>query len=310
MPTVRTSAAALTLGALLVVGCSDGGGESASQVMATTTIWADITEQVACGEIEVPSLVPPGADAHSYEPSVRDADQLRNAELVIANGLGLEQRMDDALTAAVEDGVPVSEVAHWGGTLDSDGREQGDPGQAVDELDPHLWMDPDRVAVAVPHVAQLLRDTTIEVGDDDLDRCAAEYVEELAALSAEVEQTLSVVPAERRKLVTNHETLQYFARRFGFEIVGAVLPSTDSLAESSPRDLDELAATMRVTGIDVVFADVGSPTRLARALTERLGSDARVVELFAESIGADGAPQSYVDLVRTDARLIADALAP
>lgn len=312
MPSTAARVAAISAGALLLAtGCSGGGADDAAPVMATTTIWADVTEQVACGELEVPSLVPAGADAHSYEPSVRDAERLRNAELVIANGLGLEQSMDSALTSAVEDGVPVAEVGQWGGYLDSEGRSKGDPDQAVDDLDPHVWMDPDRVAAAVPHIADLLKgDTTVDLEDAEIDRCATQYSEQLDALASEVEEMLSVVPAERRKLVTNHETLQYFAERFDFEVVGAVLPSTDSLAESNPRDLDDLAATMEADGVDVVFADVDSPSKLATALTERLGAAAQVVELHTESIGAEGAPQSYVELLRTDARLIAEALAP
>ncbi len=281
--------------ALLAVGCSSGNGDGAGTVVATTTIWADVTEQVACGEVEVESLVPAGADAHSHEPSVRDADDLRGASLVVANGLGLEGHLHDALESAGDDGVQVHEVA---GSLDLE-----------PDADPHVWMDPLLVAEAVPGIAAALGEVDdLGVAPADLDRCASAYVEELTGLADEVERRFAAVPAAQRRLVTDHEALGHFAERFDLDVVGSVVPSTDSLAEANPRDLDELEATMRAEGVRVVVVDHGSSHDLAEALASRLGGQAAVVELFTESIGAEGGPQSYVELVRADADLLIEAL--
>lgn len=307
---LRRSALVATV-VLIVAGCS-GDGETAdsSPVLATTSIWADVTERVACGELDVPSMIPAGTDAHSYEPSVRDADLLRGAELVVANGWGLEETLQDSLDAALEDGVAVTEAAV--SVLDRDGRSPDDPDWDSRSVDPHVWTDPDRVAASVPRIAALLKGLDgVRLSDERIDACTAEYVDELHALSSEIEDLLAPIPAPRRKLVTNHETLRYFADRFGFEVVGTLVPSTSSLAESNPRDLDELEAAMREQGVDTVFAEATDSSKLADALSERLGREASVVELHTESLGDDeDGTGTYIDMMRTDARLVAEALAP
>jgi zinc/manganese transport system substrate-binding protein len=318
-------AAALCLAGLVASGCSGGGTADASPVLATTTIWADITEQLACGEVEVRSLVPAGADAHSHEPTVRDADALREAQLVVANGLGLEGHLQDALDDAAADGVEVHRVAD---SLASHAHERPEDASAHDDEgeqghdhddesehghdhggeDPHLWMDPLLVAEAAPGIAAALAEVDgLDMTPAELDRCAQDYVSELERVADEVGSQLAHVPAERRQLVTDHEALGHFAARFDLRLVGAVVPSTDSLAEANPRDLDELEATMRAEGVDVVAVQHGSSHQLSEALTDRLGGAAQVVELHVESIGAEGAPQSYVDLLRTNARSLAEA---
>ena len=296
--------ATLPVAALLAAGCSGGGGADAAPVIATTTIWADVTEQVACGEIDVPSLVPAGADPHSHEPSVRDADDLRAARLVVANGLGLEGHLDDALERAAADGVEVHQVGDsLADHLDEDHRHDGE--------DPHLWMDPLLVAEAVPGIAAALRQVDdLGVTSEDLERCATDYAEQLRALTTEVEEGFAAIPEARRRIVTDHEALGHFAERFDLQVVGALVPSTDSLAEANPRDLDALESAMRAGGVEVVVVEHGSSRGLAESLTRGVGGGATVVELFTESIGASGAPQSYVELLRTDGRVLAEALAP
>ena len=317
MPSTRARIRGLVVGLLVVAGCAGGTAEDAAPVMATTTIWADITEQVACGELEVPSLVPAGVDAHSYEPSVRDADRLRNAELVIANGLGLEGHLEDGLADAAADGVKVHEVG--ASLVDHLGEEaraatagqHGDDGHDHDGKDPHLWMDPLLVAEAVPGIAEALRQVDgLGISVEDLDRCAAEYADQLRQVTSELEAKFATVPAPRRRIVTDHEALGHFAERFDLQVVGALVPSFDSLAEANPRDLDELEETMREEGVEVVVVEHGSSAALADSLAGRLGGEAQVVELHTESLGADSGPQSYLELLRTDARLIAEALAP
>jgi zinc/manganese transport system substrate-binding protein len=317
---VSLHATVLCVACLVSSGCS-GGAADASPVLATTTIWADITEQVGCGRIEVRSLVPPGADAHSHEPSVRDADALRDAQLVVANGLGLEDHLQDALDGAAADGVEVHEVAgslgsHLGEQAHADEHGHADrhePGHADEHEhggeDPHLWMDPLLVADAVPAIADALAGVDdLGVTPAELDGCAQDYVAQLEEVTDEVGELLAAVPAERRHVVTDHEALGHFAARFDVRLVGAVVPSTNSLAEANPRDLDELEATMRDQGVDVVAVQHGSSHAVAESLVDRLGGDAQVVELHTESIGGDGAPTSYLDLLRTDARTLADAL--
>jgi zinc/manganese transport system substrate-binding protein len=309
-------------------------GAAGAGVVASTSVWADVVAHVACDAVEVPALVPIGTDSHSFEPSVQDADTLREAQLVVVNGLGLEEGLTDALHTASEDGATVLELGPELDPLAADGHaadadHADDEGDAADDdhaadehadeesghdhgdTDPHVWMDPDRVATAVPLIAAALTEVDgLDLTTEEIDGCAADYVTELGELSAEIERTVAVVPPERRSLVTNHEALGYFADRFDFEVVGAVIPSTSSLGEANPRELDELAATMRSAGVSAIFADTTSPTKLADSLAEQVGSQVAVVELFTESLGGpDSGAASYVEMLHTDASRIADALA-
>lgn len=283
---------ALAVPTLVAAGCSaaeDRGDGRA--VLATTTIWADVVERVACRELDVPALVPPGVDAHSYEPTVHDADRLHSAALVVANGVGLEDGLQDALATARDDGVAVLDAADH-----------------VDVIggDPHLWMDPGRVADALPALADALVDAGAGPGEARIRRCARGYADELAEVAGEIEALVAALPADRRAVVTNHETLGYFADRFGLEVLGAVVPATSSLAATGPRHLDELEDEMRERGVDVVVAEVGADVRDARVLAERV--EGTLVRVHTESLAAEGEPSSYVQLLRTDARRITGAL--
>jgi zinc/manganese transport system substrate-binding protein len=295
----RGSAGALlaTAAALLAAGCGDDdatSAESGPYVVATTPIWADVVRAVACdGEFDVRTLLPPGADAHSGEPSLRDREELDGAALVVANGLDLEEALDDTLSAVADGGVPVLRIA-----------EHVEP-LAADPTDPHVWFDPTRVRAAVP----VLGDALVAAGGDRerIAACVATAEGELADLDAEVEATLAAVPAERRVLVTNHDSVGYFAERYGFTVLGSILPSTSTLTEASPGELEALGEAIEAEGVPAIFAETSSSADDAESLAGRLGVD--VVELYTESLGPPGSGvESYADFMRYDAEAVAGAL--
>jgi zinc/manganese transport system substrate-binding protein len=352
---LASAALALALGGMVAAACGSA-QEAASPggVLAGTSIWADVTEQVGCGEVPVQSLVPPGTDAHEYEPSVQDADRLRAAELVVVNGLGIEEGLESAIDESRRRGATVVDAGavaldaempgyarppaggdgaakepgghrdedahghdegddgHGHGDEDAHGHDKGDDGHGHGDEDPHVWMNPDRVAAVVPAISEALQEVDgLGVTAEQIEDCARRYAEELTTLVSEMEAELSAIEPDDRILVTNHEALGHFAERFGFRIIGTVVPSTSSLAESSPRDLDELVETMGSNGVEVIFAETTGANALAESLTERLGASARVVELYTESLAGDGdGPRSYVEMMRTNAGLVAAALAP
>jgi zinc/manganese transport system substrate-binding protein len=164
------------------------------------------------------------------------------------------------------------------------------------------------VATAAQAIADFLADDVPALDTDELTTQAAAYVDELTALDAEMEATLAAVPADRRKLVTNHEVLGYFAQRYGFEVIGAVIPTGTTQAAPSAGELDELAHTIEEAGVPAIFAETSSPTRLADSLADEVG-EVQVVELYTESLGPDGsAGDTYAGMMRSDAEQIADAL--
>src|SRR5690606_12055858 len=119
------------------------------------------------------------------------------------------------------------------------------------------------------------------------------------------EDTLAVVPPERRKLVTNHDVLAYFADRYGFEVIGAVIPTTTTQSAASAAQIDRLAAIVAAEGVPAVFTDTSSPDDLAATLADEVG-DVAVVELYSESLGEPGSgADTYAGMVRTNAARIA-----
>ncbi len=175
--------------------------------------------------------------------------------------------------------------------------------------DPHFFTDPSRMADAVRGIADFL---TVEVDDLDeaaLDAAVGEYLSELEALDVEVEELVAAIPEERRILVTNHEVFGYFADRYGFEVVGAVIPSGTTLDGASAGDLAELAELVEAEGVPAIFADTSSSSAVAETLAAEVG-DIAVVELYSESLGeagSDGA--TYLEMVRTNANRISTSLA-
>ena len=295
--------------------------DSAPRVVATTSILGDIVGDVVGQHAEVQVLVPPGQDPHGFAPSARQAQDLHTADMVVANGLQLEAGLLDLLAVAADDGVPVLHLAQHLDPIppaglaeehDAEGESATDrPGAGTDghdTLDPHVWFDPLRMADGARLVAARLEEAG--VGDDvDWGARGVDVASELESLHDEVGAILEPVRDACRQLVTSHDSLGYFAARYGFEVVGSVSPGTSSQADPSARDFAALADVLRETGASAVFVGVGQSTRLAEALASEVGGDVAVVELYTGSLGQPGSgAEDYAGMLRTDARRIADAL--
>ena len=286
--------------------------DSAPTVVATTSIWADVTANVTCdGLATVETIIPLGGDPHSFEPSLRDRETMDNAELVVANGLFLEESLADTIDAVESNGVTVLRVGDEldplpAGDASHDDDHESDDDHDHGDFDPHVWWDPTRVAAAVPLIADALADAGIDRAA--LDACADSYIDELNALDTEVTSIVAPLPTDQRTLVTNHDSLSYFADRYEFEVVGSVIPSSSSLAATSPAELDALAADIEATGVPAIFADTQSSTDDADALASRIG-DVAVVTLLTGTLDEPGsAAGTYTGWLRQNVQTIVDAL--
>jgi len=298
---VRSVAVGL-VGILWLPACASEGAASADDltVVTTTTIVGDLVRQVTGEEAAVEALVPAGADPHEFQASAQQAAMLREADLIVTSGLGLEQGLEDVLEGAERDGVSVLEL---GPSLDP---RPLDPDAADGGLDPHWWLDPIRAAEAVGLVAERLQ--AIEEGDW-VARASA-YDAELEALDEEIRRGVADVPAERRKLVTSHGSLGYFADRYGFEVIGVLIPGGSTAAEPSAADFAALVEVIQREDVPAIFGETTVPTGLASSLAEEVGRDVRVVVLYTESLDEPGTPaDSYVGMMRTNLERIVDALA-
>ncbi len=234
---------------------------------------------------------------HDFQPSAQQVTQIGEADVVIVNGAGFEAGLLDVIESAEADSVPVFEAISAVETIEFDG------------ADPHFFNDPARMALAAEGIVGFLLANVDGVDLTALETNATAYIDELEALDAEVEAVLAAIPANRRVLVTNHEVFSYFADRYDFEVVGTVIPSGTTGAGASAQELARLAELIEHEDVPAIFADTSSSDELARTLADEVG-DINVVELFSESLrsgDSDGA--TYLDMVRTNARRIADALA-
>ena len=308
---IATALVAIALFALAATACSSDGSTSSSStptVVVTTSILGDVVENIVGDAAEVEVLMPAGVDPHEFELSAAQAAEMQEADVIVANGLGFEAGMADALDAAEGAGVPVYEVAPALDPLPLDdaaaAEDQGGSG-----LDPHVFTDPRRMADGVEGIAAALGEEVPALATPTVEAQAADYADAVRTADENSERALSVVPPDRRVLITNHEVFSYFADRYGFEVVGTIIPSGTTLAEPSSQELSELADTIREYDVPAIFADASSPTELADALADESGLDVEVVALFSESLGEAGSgADTYLGMVRSNADAITAAL--
>ncbi len=268
---------------------------TAPRVVVTTNILGDVVAGMVGDLVDIEVIMPLGSDPHDFAPSARQAEAMENADLLVINGAGFEEGMVDVIASVAESGGDVFEFADQIELLDSD---------------PHIWTDPSRMITAVQALETELVDV-VGLDGDALGPRVDAYVADLTALEDGMADTLSSIPDDQRVLVTNHEVFGYFADRFGFEVVGAVIPSLSTNAEASPSAIEELAALIAAEGIAAIFGETTQSTQLAEALADAVGNDVDVVPLFSESLGEPGSgAETYIDMMNTNATRIADALTP
>ena len=316
-----------------------GSGGDEVRLVVTTSVLGDVVQEVVGDAAEVQVLIPAGTDPHEMQLSARQVNDLRTADAVIVNGEGLEAGLLDPLEAAAADGVPQHEAITGVDTLElgrahsdddepaddhSDEEEHADdehPEEATDgaadeddhghgtgDVDPHFFTDPDRMADAVDGIVAFLAEELPALDTPEVRERAEAYRDELRALAVEVDETLAVVPDERRVIVTNHDVFAYFADRFAFEVVGVVIPGGATQGGASAADLQHLVEDVEAAGVEVVFTDATASTDLADTLADEAGG-LEVVPLLTESLAAEGEEgDTYVGMVTVNADRIAAAL--
>ncbi len=310
MKTFALLSFALCLGLLAACGSdSDSSGEDGPTVSATTGIVADITAQVAGDDATVEQVIPDSASPHDFSLSAQDRADLEDSVLLVSNG------------ASLEAGIPLEEIDvnqyslsdHVGELLASEEEGAHDEHAAEEEHaeededgagDPHVWMDPTRVAAALPSLGDALAEADPEHAEGYRARAAA-YARRLESLDAEIEQQLAEIPPDDRELVTSHDALAYFADRYGLEVIATPFPSSGPEAEASAQSVQEVEDAIDAHGVPAVFAEETDDPQVLEQIADRKGVEI-VDQLLVESPGDAG---SYAEMLRVDAQLIASALA-
>ncbi len=300
----------LAIGTLsaLVIGSSACRSEASTsessahpRIVVTYSVLGSVVKDVVGDAGDVVVLMPNGANPHEWSASAKDVETMLKADLVIDNGLGLEGNLQDTLKEAKAQGVRVFTVADHitvRKVKAGQGVDASDPDQAPGADDPHLWMDPLTMKQWIDPLVSSLTDVKIDAAAN-----GAKVEADLETMNADVESIVSRIPAPRRQLVTGHESMGYFAERYKFKLIGAVISSITSQAEASAGELADLTAKIRSAGVPAIFAEIGTPAATVQAIAGDTGT--KVIELSTHNLPDDGTYRSFILNIATT---IADAL--
>lgn len=284
----------LSILALILASCS---GTAAPDILTTSTILADITQHVVGDRLSVGSLVPVGADPHSYQPTPQDTAKISKSKVLVINGADYEQFLKPVL-GNIDEGRPIIE-ASAGLRL----RTNPDGGQGTD---PHLWLDPNNVIVYVENIHEGLAKFDPD-GAENYKSNASAYIAQLQELDAWINGQISQIPPQHRLLVTNHESFGYFAERYGFTVVGAVIPSFSSDASPSAQQMAMLVDQIKLYDAPAIFLDASDNPALAQQISSETGVKV-VSDLHLESLTNNGPAGTYIDMMKYNVTKIVDAL--
>ncbi len=304
---------------LLVAGCGlgglDSGGSSATaralRVVATTTVFADFVAQVGGQRVSVVALVPKGGEVHTFDPTPSDARRLAEADLIVANGLGL----DDWLTGLAADAGATAPIVELGNDLpgatylandthaDGDGVPGGHDGEPEGSVNPHLWLDVTNARRYAARIAEELRRLD-PAGAEAYAAAASTYDARLAELDASIRERIGALPASSRRVVSSHEAFPYFAAAYGLEIVDVIVPSPGQ--EPSAAQIARLIETIRTTGVRAILAEAQFNSALAERIAAETGVPV-VTTLYSDSLG-DPPADSYEGMMRWNTDRIVEAL--
>ena len=294
----------LSIALLTVLSISSCGGEAASPsttadsvILTSATFLADITRNIAGERLTVESLLPLGADPHSYQPTPRDVAKIVQSKLLIINGAEYERFLEPLLENAEGERDVVEASA---------GLSPGTSAESEHGVDPHLWLDPNNVITYVENIREAL--THFDPDGAALYRSNADaYVTQLKDLDVWSEEQVSQIAPEKRLLVTNHEALGYFADRYGFTVIGAIVPGVSSDASASAQQMAAMIEQIKASGAPAIFLDKVENPALAQQIADETG--VKVVEdLHLESL-TDGPPAAtYIDMIKHNVTQIVVAL--
>jgi ABC-type Zn uptake system ZnuABC Zn-binding protein ZnuA len=308
---IRTARlAAPAFAGLLATATACGASSSASntsgeqlKVVATTTQVADFARNIGGDRVQVTQILKPNVDPHDYEPSPADVQAIAQADIVVESGVQLERWLDQTI-----------ESAGFHGTLvDSSKGVTVRQGNGTDEEaagDPHIWHNPKNAEVMSRNIAAAF--DAKDAGDKStFDANLSAYTGKLDRLDTWITQQIDTLPVAQRKLVTNHDAFGYYVDRYHLTFVGSIIPSFDTSAELSGKQLSGLVTKIKATGVKAIFSESSLPPKTAEAIGKEAGVKVEAGEnsLYGDTLGPAGsAGATYLDMERHNTTTIVDAL--
>jgi ABC-type Zn uptake system ZnuABC Zn-binding protein ZnuA len=289
---MRILALLALLSLLVVAGCGDDDSAATDDrptVVATTTQVADFARNVAGDDARVVQILAPNADPHEYELRPQDVEAVAGADLVLRSGGDVDEWLGEAIEGSGTD-APVVQL--------SDDVE-------LDGEDPHWWQDPRNAVIAVAAVDRAL-DRVDPARKAAYDRNAEAYQAKLRALDGAVARCIDEVPPARRKLVTTHDALGYYARRYGIDVIGTVIPSLSTEGQPSAGDTAKLIDTIRASGVKAIFAESSVNPKVEEAIANETGAKVGAA-LWADTLGPPGSDgATYVESIESNTKALVD----
>lgn len=278
------------------------------KAVATTTIIADMVKNIAGDKLELVTILKPGSDPHDYEPTANDSKAIADAQIIFLNGAGLEETLEKAL----EGNTKATKVTLTENIKLRKGEEEGHtekPGESKEEheYDPHIWQSTDNAKIMVDNiVAGLVK--VDSAGKTTYEANAKTYKGKIDETASEIKKLLEQVPADRRKLITNHDAFGYFADQYKYEIVGTVFSTFDTTSEPSAKDVAELVAKIKSQKVPAVFTENTTNPKLAEQISKDAGVKV-VTNLYTDSLGVSGTDgDTYLKMMLANAKSISTAL--
>lgn len=299
---------------VLIAACFSPSPQESSnglQVIAVESFLADIAQQVAGDRLTIQTLIPQGVDPHTFTPTPRDIIMLTNSDAIIINGAGFEAWLNADFDANLTDQkiITASEglVSRKPGMGEHREDETDGDAHSHEEGDPHFWLNPLNVIKYVENI----RDELIlmdQDGEEIYRKNAQKYTEQLLELDYWIMNEVSAIPEKNKTIITNHESFGYFADRYGFRIIGTIIPGVSTGSSPSPRQLTGLVEAIKKYNVKVIFLETGSNPQLANQISNETGIQV-VEDLYTHSLtDADGNAPSYLQMMRWNTRLIVNAL--
>ena len=277
--------------------------KTSPRVLAVETFLADIAQNVAGTRARVDALIPAGVDPHGFEPTPADVRKVADSQVLIVNGAGLEEFLTKLLANAGGKRIVVEASAGLASRKPA-ANEVLNPDHPGD---PHFWLDPNNVT----RYAENIRDGLSQAdpaGAATYKANAEAYSAQLKSLDVWIAEQVNPIPPERRLLVTNHESLGYFADRYGFRIVGTIIPSVSSDASSSAQQLAALVNQIKSAKAPAIFLETGTNPQFAKQIAPEAGIKV-VSELYTHSLtNAQGPAPTYLGMMEYNTRTIVNAL--
>jgi ABC-type Zn uptake system ZnuABC Zn-binding protein ZnuA len=273
---------------------SPSGSAAALKVVTTTTVFADIVQNVGGSRVDASSIIPPGVGPEDYEPKPDDAVKLAGAKLIVSNGVGLDNFLDDLLASGSGGETPRLVLGDGIPTITVDG-----------EPNPHFWLDPMLVKdYYLPAIVASL--TQVDpAGQATYQANADDYATQLDELDAELKAKIEEIPPANRKLVTFHDAFPYFAKHFGFELIGVILANVGQ--DPSAADLAALVDKVKAAHVKAVFSEAQFSPRLSETLASEAGIEHVVTTLYNDALGPAPA-DTYLGLMRWNVDQMVPAL--